>query len=61
MSQNGDEKMNQLTSSEIIMYIGIAVMIAAIVSAVICAVVFHITGKNLKNKLTKEYGAPYRK
>ncbi len=53
--------MNQLTSSEIIMYIGIAVMIAAIVSAVICAVVFHITGKNLKQKLIKEYGEPYKK
>ena len=53
--------MNQLTSSETIMYRGIAVMIAAIISAVICAVAFHITGKNLKQKLIKEYGEPYKK
>ena len=58
--RSGDENMNQVTSSQIIMYAGIASMLAAIILAIICAVVFHITGKKLKQKLNEEYGEPYK-
>lgn len=47
-----------LSSSEIIFYGGIIIMIAACVLAVICAVVFTFTGKQIKKRLEQEYGKP---
>ncbi|MBR1476551.1 MAG: hypothetical protein IJ608_01125 [Lachnospiraceae bacterium] len=39
-------------------YGGISLMVLAIVLAVLCIIVFSITGKRIKKRLTKEYGEP---
>lgn len=49
-----------LSGSELLLYGGIAVMAAAALAAVLGAVVFRVTGKKLKKKLTEEYGEPMR-
>lgn len=53
--------MSGLTSSEIILYAGIAIMIMAAVLAIISIVVLKISGTRLRKKLQREYGQPYRK
>lgn len=45
-----------LISSEIILYGGITLMVCAIILAVFCAVLFSLTGKKIRKKLTAEYG-----
>ena len=48
--------MFDLSSSEWMLYGGIAVMLMAVVLALLCGVIFTITGKKLNKKLDKEYG-----
>jgi hypothetical protein len=50
--------MLELSESQLIFYIGIAIMAACIVAAIILTVIFLIKGKRLKNKLEQEYGRP---
>lgn len=52
--------MFHLSSSEMLLYGGFAIMLAAIVLALISIAIFRLTGKRLKEKLEKEYGKlPY--
>lgn len=52
--------MLHLSSSEMLLYGGVAIMLAAVVSAAITTAIFKLTGKRLKEKLEKEYGKqPY--
>lgn len=48
-----------LSGSESLFYGGIAVMAAAVAAGILCAVIFHMTGRKLKQKLEQEYGKPY--
>lgn len=47
---------SSLSGSELLFYGGIAVMAAAVVLGAGSAVVLHITGKRLRNRLESEYG-----
>lgn len=48
--------MDSLSSSELLLYIGEAVMGLATVSAAACIIIFRITGKKIKRILEQEYG-----
>lgn len=45
-----------LSGSELLFYGGITVMAADVAAGILCAVIFHITGRKLKQKLEQEYG-----
>lgn len=47
---------SSLSSSEFLLYGGIAMMAAAVILGVASAVVLHITGKRLRDRLENEYG-----
>lgn len=49
-----------MSGSELLLYGGIVAMITAAIGGIACAVVFTITGQNLKMQLDQEYG-PARK
>lgn len=49
-----------LSESELLLYGGIAVMIVTVVLSVICTILFWVTGRKIKRKLTEEYGKPIR-
>lgn len=49
-----------MTSSEQILYVGIAIIILAVVLAVVSTILFLLSGRRLKNTLEKEYGKPQR-
>lgn len=48
--------LQQMSSSELIMASGIALIILAAVTGIISIVAFVCTGKKLKSKLEQEYG-----
>lgn len=48
--------MFDLSSSELLLYGGLIIMIAAVISAVLCISVFIFSGRKLKDKLEREYG-----
>lgn len=50
--------MFDLSSSEMLLYGGIAIMVASAVLAILCIVIFKMTGRKLKRKLEQEYGKP---
>jgi hypothetical protein len=50
--------MFELSESQLIFYIGIAIMAVCMVAAIILTVIFLIKGKRLKKKLEQEYGSP---
>ncbi len=50
--------MFDLSGSELLFYIGIAVMVFSTVIEVLCISVFMFTGRKLKEKLEQEYGKP---
>ena len=45
-----------LSSSEMLLYGGIALMIVVFVLAILCGVVFRITGQRIRKNLEQEYG-----
>lgn len=47
--------------SDKLFYGGIGVMAGAVILAVVCGVIFGITGRHLKKKLTQEYGERKRR
>lgn len=47
-----------LTSSELLFYCGLAIMVIVLILTVVCIIVFIITGRGLKEKLIREYGEP---
>ncbi len=56
----GYEGMLRLSGSEMLLYGGVAIMLAAVVSAAITTAIFKLAGKRLREKLEKEYGKqPY--
>lgn len=52
--------MNWLWESELLLYGGLACLIAAGVLIAVSVTVFTITGKRLKRRLEDEYGKPIR-
>lgn len=48
-----------LSGSELLFLGGIAVMALAVLSGFISVVVFRFTGRNLREKLEREYGKPW--
>ncbi len=48
--------MREILNCEMLFYCGIAVMAAAAVLTVVCLVLFHVTGRKIKKKLTAEFG-----
>ncbi len=54
------ERKERMSGSELLLYGGIIAMITAAIGGIACAVVFTITGQNLKMQLDQEYG-PARK
>ncbi len=50
------ELFKQMSGSELIMYLGIALIALAVVAAIISIVIFVSSGKRLKSKLEQEYG-----
>lgn len=48
-----------LSSSEILFFIGIAVMVIAVMGAILCVIIFSLTGRSLKERLEQEYGKPW--
>lgn len=51
---------NGILSGEIICRIGIAMMGLSVFSGIFCMILFGVTGRRLKERLTKEYGRPYK-
>ena len=49
-----------LSSSEVIFFVGIAVMAIVAVTAIICVIVFAVTGRSIKERLEQEYGKPWK-
>lgn len=47
-----------LSSSEMLLYGGIAIMVGSAVLAMLCIAIFKMTGRKLKRKLEQEYGKP---
>lgn len=45
-----------LTDSELLLYGGISLMVAAVLSGIVAAVIFSIAGKRLKTRLEREFG-----
>ncbi|MCD7739066.1 MAG: hypothetical protein LUH58_08535 [Lachnospiraceae bacterium] len=47
-----------LNNSELLVYVGIALMALAVFMAVVCLIGFQIGGRRLNRKLEREYGEP---
>lgn len=52
--------MYDMSSGEMLIYVGIAIMVVVIVLTIICISIFRITGRKLKRQLEEEYGEPQR-
>lgn len=50
----------ELSGSELLFWVGIVLMAAAVVSSVACIILFCVTGWRLRRKLEEEYGKPVR-
>lgn len=48
--------MSNLSGGEIFFYGGIAVMALAVLAAIAALVIFSVTGRRLRQKLTEEFG-----
>ena len=52
--------MNGLSSSELLFYVGIALMCLTAAAAAGCVAIFHVTKKKIKKILEQEYGKCHR-
>ncbi len=48
------------TTSELLFYCGIGIMILAAIAGAVSVIVFRVTGKRIKKNLEREYGRPHR-
>lgn len=51
--------MVELSSSNVLFFVGIALMAIAVIAAIICVIVFNLMGSRLKEQLEQEYGKPW--